>query len=103
MQLFHNNLHLTSNHQQLWRKFMLIAGRPLRRALLFAGITFLLVLSAYGAERSRIKATDYNIDVEITPKTHLLTAHARVKFTALDDINFATFELNNALRVTRVL
>jgi len=82
---------------------MLIAGRPLRRASLFAGLAFLLVLSAYGAERSRIKATDYNIDAEITPKTHMLTARARVKFTALDDINFATFELNNALRVTRVL
>ncbi|HWZ44773.1 MAG TPA: M1 family aminopeptidase [Candidatus Saccharimonadales bacterium] len=43
------------------------------------------------------------IDAEITPKTHRLTARARVKFTALDDTNFGTFELNNALRPTRIL
>src|SRR5258708_16837269 len=103
MQRFYNDLHLSGYHQHLWRKFMQIAGRPLRRVSILLGLTFLLVLSASGAERSRIKATDYNIDAEITPKTHFLSAHVRVKFTALDDINFATFELNNALRVTRVL
>jgi len=61
------------------------------------------ILPALGAERPRIKAEDYVIDAEITPKTHRLTARARVKFTALDDTNFGTFELNNALRPTRIL
>ena len=28
---------------------------------------------------------------------------AKVKFTALDDLNVATFELHNALRVTKVI
>ena len=32
-----------------------------------------------------------------------MKAQARVKFTALDDITIATFELHNALRPTRVL
>jgi peptidase M1-like protein/tetratricopeptide repeat protein len=82
---------------------MLIAGRPLQRASFLFGLILLLVLSASAAEKSRIKAVDYNIDAEITPKTHFLSAHVRVKFTALDDINFATFELNNALRPTRIL
>jgi len=40
------------------------------------------------ADRSRIKAEDYVIDAEIVPKTHRLIARVRVKFTALDDINF---------------
>src|SRR6478672_2437649 len=40
---------------------------------------------------------------EILPKTPRLIARAKVKFTALDDINFASFELHNGLRVTKVL
>ena len=77
-------------------------ARPLRRASLFIGMTVCLCLSAMAADRSRIKAEDYVIDAEIVPKTHRLTAHAKVKFTAVDDVNFATFELHNALRVTKV-
>ncbi len=82
---------------------MQIARRPLRRAFLFVGLAASLLLPALAADRSRVKAEDYVIDAEITPKTHRLSAHARVKFTALDDINFAGFELNNGLRVTKVL
>ncbi len=79
------------------------ARRPFRRASLLLAAVFCLALSAMGAEKSRIKALDYVIDAEINPKTHFLTAHAKVKFTALDDVNFASFELNNALRPTRIL
>ncbi|HEY1936502.1 MAG TPA: peptidase M1, partial [Candidatus Angelobacter sp.] len=78
-------------------------ARPLRRAVLFIGLIASLCLPALAAERSRIKAEDYVIDAEIAPKTHRLTARARVKFMALDDINFASFELHNGLRVTKVL
>ncbi len=77
-------------------------ARPLRRASIFIGISLCLCLSAMAADRSRIKAEDYVIDAEIVPKTHRLTAHAKVKFTAVDDVNFATFELHNGLRVTKV-
>ncbi|HET7872607.1 MAG TPA: M1 family aminopeptidase [Terriglobales bacterium] len=81
---------------------MQIARPPLRRAQLLIGLFFLaLALPALG-QRQRIKAEDYQIDAEILPKSHHLTARARVKFTALDDINFATFELNNALRLGKV-
>ncbi|HEX8812554.1 MAG TPA: M1 family aminopeptidase, partial [Terracidiphilus sp.] len=45
---------------------------------------------------------DYQIDAELTPHTHKITARARVKFTALEDITAATFELHNGLRVTKV-
>jgi hypothetical protein len=79
------------------------ARRPLRRAWLLFGLFFSFLLPVLAAERPRVKAEDYVIDAEITPKTHRLTARARVKFTALDDTNFGTFELNNALRPTRIL
>ena len=81
---------------------MQIARRPLRRAVLFIGLIASLCLPALAADRSRVKAEDYVIDAEIVPKTHRLIARAKVKFLALDDINFASFELHNGLRVTKV-
>ncbi|HKD13879.1 MAG TPA: M1 family aminopeptidase [Candidatus Angelobacter sp.] len=82
---------------------MQTARRPLRRASLFFVLICSLTFPVLGAEKSRVKAEDYQIDAEIYPQTHQLTARARVKFTALNDTNFGSFELNNALRVTKVL
>jgi hypothetical protein len=82
---------------------MRIARRPLRRAALLFVSGLLLIATALGAEKSRVKATDYVIDAEITPKTHHLVARAKVSFVALEDTNFASFELHNALRVSKVL
>src|SRR5438270_8882459 len=82
---------------------MQIARRPLRRAVLFIGLIASFCLSALAADRPRVKAEDYVIDAEIVPKTHHLSARAKVKFLALDDTNFASFELNNGLRITKVL
>src|SRR6266851_2392529 len=80
---------------------MQFARRPLRRAFPFIVLIASLGLPALAADRSRVKAEDYVIDAEIVPKTHRLIARAKVKFTALDDINFASFELHNALRVSK--
>src|SRR5579864_6311755 len=82
---------------------MQIARRPLRRASFLLGLFISLILPALGAERSRVQAQDYQIDVELYPQSHQISARARVKFTALDDTQFGSFELNNALRVTKVL
>jgi len=79
------------------------ARRPWRRALPCLGLIILSCLPVLAADRSRVKAEDYVIDAEIVPKTHHLSARAKVKFTATDDTNFATFELNNALRISKVL
>jgi Peptidase family M1 domain/TPR repeat len=81
---------------------MHIARRPLRRAPIVFALMFLSVLPVFG-QKARVRAEDYQINAEIIPKTHHLTAQAKVKFVALEDSNFATFELNNALRVTKVL
>ena len=82
---------------------MQFARRPLRRAVLCIGLIASFCLPALAADRVRVKAEDYVIDAEIVPRTHRLTARAKVKFTALEDINFASFELNNALRISKVL
>jgi len=83
-------------------------SRPPRRALKFT-VLFLFgffVLSvaprAFAAEKTRMRVDDYQIDVELLPQTHKLTAHAVVKVTALEDLNAAIFQLNNALRITKL-
>ncbi|PYX96068.1 MAG: peptidase M1 [Acidobacteria bacterium] len=76
---------------------------PCFTRLLVLGACILAISAPLSAaERSRIQVNDYLIDADLTPKTHHLTAKAKVKFTALDNISTAVFELNNALRVTRV-
>ena len=76
------------------------AARSLGRLLL--GLLF-FIATCFAAEKPRIQVSDYIIHVVVTPQTHQLKAQARVKFTALEDINIATFELHNALRPTRVI
>ena len=67
--------------------------------MLLAG---LLPVALRAVEKPRIQAEDYSIEATVSPQTHKLTAHAVVKFVALDDISIASFELHNALRVTQV-
>jgi predicted negative regulator of RcsB-dependent stress response len=81
---------------------MQFARRPLRRAL-FVFLFAFIATGLFAAETPRIVVNDYVIDAEIIPRTHKLVAKATVKFTALDDISVATFELNNALRPTKVV
>jgi tetratricopeptide (TPR) repeat protein len=80
----------------------------LRRAKgVLAGALLLVLFSATvparAADRARLRVDDYQIQAELSPHLHQITARAKVKFTALQDLNVAVFELNNALRVTRVL
>src|SRR5438105_7577728 len=76
-----------------------------RRILGLCAIAFFLGASAalcLAAEKPRLRVDDYVIRAELLPRTHTLKATARVKFTALEDICSATFELHNALRPIRV-
>jgi aminopeptidase N len=83
---------------------MFFEPRRQRRAFTnFLALLILLVsLPTWAAEKTRLRVDDYQIDAELTPHTHKLSARAKVKFTALEDINAATFELHNGLRVSKV-
>src|SRR5215475_13244671 len=65
-------------------------------------LSLYLTLPAWSAEKARLRVDDYQIDAELNPHAHKINAKAKVKFTALDDLSIATFELNNALRLTKV-
>jgi hypothetical protein len=80
----------------------------LRRAQSVLSSFFALLLAfaaipARAAEKARLRVDDYRIEAELTPHLHQISARATVKFTALQDLSVAVFELHNALRVTRVL
>src|SRR5271165_6866262 len=81
----------------------------LRRSLsvLTSSLTVLLLLAlalpARAAEKVHLRVDDYQIEAELTPHLHTISARAKVKFTALQDLSVAVFELHNDLRVTKVL
>jgi tetratricopeptide (TPR) repeat protein len=84
---------------QLWRG----------KSAITSSLTLLILLlvawpsSSWAAERARLRVDDYKIEAELTPHLHQISARVKVKFTALQDLSVATFELHNALRVTKVL
>ena len=75
-----------------------------RKTLLAAlALTSLLAAQDRGVKRGRIDVQNYAIDAEINPRTQSLTATVKVKFVPLDsDISSLSFELNNALNLSRV-
>jgi predicted negative regulator of RcsB-dependent stress response len=84
---------------------MLFQSRLVRRTR-FGYFLVLLAFSAVAAQaadKPRMRVDDYQISVELLPETHHLTAHATVKVTALEDMSVASFQLNNALRVTKLV
>src|SRR5882724_2806778 len=71
---------------------------------------FLLValaaVTAFAQERGarqRIDVQSYLIDAQIDPAAQTLNATALVRFTPLDDTSSLTFELNNALNLSKVI
>jgi aminopeptidase N len=81
--------------------------QPRRQARALASFFALLLvctvaLPSLAAEKQRLRVDNYVIDAELAPHAHKLTARAKVKITALDDLSIATFELHNALRPTKI-
>ncbi len=63
----------------------------------------LLTASAWAAPaKPQIQVTGYVILADIDPAINRLSATAVVTFTALEDLNSVTFELNNGLQLTKL-
>src|SRR5271165_1530330 len=55
-------------------------------------------------KRTRIDVESYTIDAQVNPDTQTLAARVTVRFIPLDDqINNATFELNNNLNISKIV
>jgi len=81
-----------------FRRAQSVLSSPLALLLLT-----LVAMPSRAAEKARLRVDDYQIEAELTPHLHQISARTKVKFTALQDLSVAVFELHNALRVTRVL
>src|SRR6266700_8018012 len=83
---------------------MFFRPRPQRRssALWLVPALLLLSLPSWAAEKLHFHADDYEIDAVLNPHEHKIAAHAKVKITALEDLNIASFHLHNLLRLTKV-
>src|SRR5262249_28029659 len=71
----------------------------------FALGALMLSWSAFGQQedrRAKIDVDNYAIDVQINPDTQTLNAKAAVRFTPDEQTNAVTFQLNNALNVSRI-
>ena len=79
-----------------------------RRALgvvtssLTLSLAVLLSMPSWAAEKPHLRVDDYQIEAHLEPHLHTITARAKVKFTATQDLAVAVFELHNDLRVTKV-
>ena len=69
-------------------------------ALLFATAAF---AQQDRGQRQRIDVQSYLIDAQVDPAAQTLTASVLVRFIPLDDVSTVTFELNNALNLSKVL
>ena len=89
---------------------MTFPARPTLRACLvstaFLVFVFALPLWAQGPsgnEKLHLRVDDYKIEAQLNPHAHQITARTKVTFTALEDLDSVSFELHNALRVTKVV
>src|SRR5216683_4580163 len=83
---------------------MFLLPRPQLRDLAVCLVLTLLFLClpSWAAEKVHFRVDDYQIDATLNPHEHKIAARARVKITALEDLNIATFQLHNDLRLTKV-
>jgi hypothetical protein len=76
------------------------------KRLAYCSAVSLLAFAASSAmsapPRPQLKVTGYVINAELDPAANKLTATAQVTFTALEDLNAPTFELNNGLTLSAV-
>ena len=76
------------------------------RKILLALLALAPLLAAQdrGTGSGRIDVDNYTIDADINPHTQALTANVKVRFIPLDNgLSTASFELNNAFNVSRVV
>ncbi|MGA8598721.1 MAG: M1 family aminopeptidase [Bryobacteraceae bacterium] len=74
--------------------------RGVRWAIAFLAV----IVSAFAQEKTaRVKVQHYVITAEINPRTQSISATAKVDFVPLDNTDAAVFELNNALKISKVV
>lgn len=80
----------------------------LAAAVLFTLFAFFLTSNLHAqaerpAQAPRFEVTNYVIEAQLFPSTHMLKAHTRLDFVPQVDLTSVSFELNSALRVDKAV
>lgn len=74
------------------------------RAIRWTSVLLALAASAFAQEKNgRIEARHYVIDASVNPRTQSINATAKIDFAALGAADTAVFQLNNALKISKVV
>jgi aminopeptidase N len=74
------------------------------RVIRWTTVFFALAASALAQEKNgRIEARQYVIDANVNPRTQSINATAKIDFVALGAADTAVFQLNNALKISKVV
>ena len=84
------------------RRALSVLTGSLTLSLLTLSFVVLFTTPSPAADKPRLRVDDYQIEAQLEPHLHQITARAKIKFTALQDLTVAVFELHNDLRVTKV-
>src|SRR5260370_15886518 len=82
---------------------MLSLPRTLRASAATLFATALMTVTTWAAPtKAEMQVTGYVINADLDPAANRLSATAAVTFTALEDLNSVTFELNNGLQLSKL-
>src|SRR5579862_477097 len=84
------------------RRALSVLTGSLTWSLLTLSFMLLFAIPSPAADKPRLRVDDYQIEAQLEPHLHQITARAKVKFTAMQDLSVAVFDLHNDLRVTKV-
>src|SRR5258708_263818 len=84
------------------RRALSVLTSSLTLRFLTLPLVALFAIPPRAADKPRLRVDDYQIEAQLDPHLHQITARAKVRFTALQDMSVALFELHNDLRVTKV-
>src|SRR5258708_38332131 len=84
------------------RRALSVLTSSLTLRFLTLPLVALFAIPPRAADKPRLRVDDYQIEAQLDPHLHQITARAKVRFTALQDMSVAVFELHNDLRVTKV-
>src|SRR5580700_6749312 len=76
----------------------------MKKLVVISGLIASALLNAQdrAARQQKIDVQSYLIDAQVDPRAQTLTATVMVRFIPLEDTSQVTFELNNALNISRV-
>ena len=73
------------------RRARSVLTNSLTLSLLTLSLVVLFAIPSRAADKPRLRVDDYQIEAQLEPHLHQITARAKIKLTALQDLSVAVF------------